>query len=79
MMGSKDDGGPAYPTIEISEDQGRGVKFYSADGGLTVRDAFAKDALPIVIGFFNPGPYPYNRIAEEAYAIADAMLIERAK
>lgn len=70
------DGGPAFPTTEgLFEIKHDGVKQISYSGML-LRDYFAGMALACedIIGYGNP-----ERIAEQAYAIADAMIAEREK
>lgn len=68
-MTDKPTGGPAFPTNEMDWQD-----------GMTLRDWFAGQALA------NPRTFPDERdfgtpaeIAQQAYAVADAMLAEREK
>ena len=70
----KKDGGPAFP-VETKYPTG-------SFKGMSLRDYFAAHAM---ISFMQPGQgvigvnmYEY-RVAEQAYAIADAMIAERDK
>ena len=63
---SKDNGGSAFPTTRPFND----------DRGMTMRDYFAAKAL---IGWRESSSTTYAQDAEAAYAMADAMLAERAK
>jgi hypothetical protein len=69
-------GGPAFPCIEVSQDQGTGnTTIHQWSGsGVTLRDYFAAKA----IGMFGSAR-PANLIAELAYEVADAMIEERKK
>lgn len=76
---SKDNGGPAFPTMMKVGDIAK------SDGGMTLRDYFAAKALP---GFLStcerePGGAVSSLSAEDlaraSYEMADAMLLERAK
>ena len=71
-------GGPAFP----SEDTMNG-----GESGMSLRDYFAAHALPAMVAIVNrsstlhPDATPaevYAKAAEHAYAMADAMLAERA-
>jgi hypothetical protein len=73
------DGGPAFPAIipiEHSDVQGKDYPNYS-ESGMTLRDYFAAKALQ---GWLADGldTDPENA-AEQAYAIADAMIAAREK
>ena len=80
---SKDTGGPAFP--ESKQDfepsiTGGGYVLRSQNGGMTLRDWFAGQALAAIIQgdgaqFFNE----FKLHAELAYLQADAMLAERSK
>jgi hypothetical protein len=77
-MSDRDDGGPAFPTVEF---EGHGEDRYKVYlGGMTMRDYFAAKALPWCLeelgGNAEDQPPHY---AQAAYQIADAMLAERAK
>lgn len=99
----KDDGGPAFPVIDVSQewnsDAGEydGVKTEVVASGMTLRDCFAGQALMGLLACdrfvteISEAGVEWNitqaeeRIvhprlfARTAYAIADAMLKERAK
>lgn len=65
---SKPENPPAFPSIIT---QSLELRY----GGMTLRDYFAAKALVM-----NPhNSYDFDKIAEHAYKIADAMLIERQK
>lgn len=69
-MDAKLNGGPAFPTLAVVGDTAL------SEGGLTVRDCFAAAAMQ---GICASGPMIADDvIAQEAYAIADAMLAARA-
>ena len=71
---SNTDGGPAFPAHEN----------WRLDSGMTLRDYFAAQALqgqctPFENGWALHKPDHREMMAAECYAIADAMLAERAK
>ena len=70
-----DDGGPAFPQQMLETDRG----VFSVDawgaGGMSLRDWFAGMALASAIAVNRQG----GHIAEWAYGIADAMLLEGEK
>ena len=74
------DGGPAFPgssrLIEASADQVITQKL--TDGGMTLRDYFAGQALAMLANE-RLDSSALGRIAEDVYALADAMLVERDK
>lgn len=75
---SKNDGGPAFPVPEPG--MGRADWF----SGASLRDVFAWQALPAIISTCAGDTRRGDETAEEmfarkSYAIADAMLAERAK
>jgi hypothetical protein len=71
-MSQKPDGGPAFPARDFWSDDG-GKHWH----GMTLRDHFAGQALA---GICASGPTIDNeRIAGEAYRLADAMIAERDK
>ena len=84
----KNDGGPAFP-VECTHLEGgelRGVQTGNTSGwamGLTVRDYFAARAMEAQIvklnghGLHDEAGITYNKIAKEAYGVADAMLKAR--
>jgi hypothetical protein len=66
------DGGPAFPSVMMARDVA------IAEGGMSLRDWFAGQALAGLCG--NSRDHcPANVSALEAYLLADAMLIARAK
>lgn len=71
------DGGPAFPGKSIYRDS-QGICHEAHDTGISKRDWFAGQALPIVYMRFATGadPDPAD-LAVQAYAIADAMLSKR--
>lgn len=76
-MSEINNGGPAFPEYRF-ERVGYGGGRHTLHGGMTLRDWFAGKALAGIVGGYwsNPemsglGPV---QLAEEAYAIADAML-----
>lgn len=82
---SKNNGGPAFPWVTCGAEGyiGQG----GANEGMTLRDYFAAAALPPILASTEwrekPGPKEWQdrmqKVAESAYAIADAMLAEREK
>jgi hypothetical protein len=93
-MNERDNGGSAFPEVrsEYSEWAGHGGALTSvySEGGMTLRDYFAAQAMAAIIGkmelsteeSLNSKPTVYEnhrQVARGAYAFADAMLSERAK
>jgi hypothetical protein len=79
MEPKKNNGGPAFPVLELDQISGQ---IYDQHMGVTVRDYFAAQALPGVLGAVMPQEchrWSLADFAHEAYALADAMLAERAK
>jgi hypothetical protein len=75
----KHDGGPAFPAGSVSQNQATGeTVLHQPFGGMTLRDYFAGEALPIAYEACGPNKQGWNGIAQVAYAIADAMLKARA-
>nr|DAH84820.1 MAG TPA: hypothetical protein [Caudoviricetes sp.] len=68
-MSKIEDGGPVFPTLLKAGNVAK------SDGGMSLRDYFAGQALPIA----ELRGETTDRIADWAYAIADAMLAERSK
>lgn len=73
-------GGPAFPTPDVYPPNGQ-IQFGSF--GMSLRDYFAAAALQgnlagqsIDVGYYE-GKDAYNKAAEDAYAVADAMLKAR--
>lgn len=79
-MSTRDDGGPAFPLIGAEVDHDAHERAYS---GMSLRDYFAAKALPQVIIACvrddREGLSHEEYFAGKAYALADAMLAERAK
>lgn len=76
-MTTKNDGGPAFPTIK--EDNG---SYYNSNLGMTLRDWFAGKAGARFIAKFSAHQFDDNLFkmsAKAAYAFADAMIAERSK
>ena len=75
-----DNGGPAFPRPAVCGD---GFTAYEEAVGMSLRDWFAGQiASGIAAGLWHPkwvGTTSYPGIAQDAYAIADAMLAERQK
>lgn len=46
---------------------------------IKLRDFVATQAMRVLLEKFNPEKYNINHIAKDAYAIADAMIVEGAK
>jgi hypothetical protein len=74
------DGGPAFPyAFHFPEQDGEpgGIAF-----GMTLRDYFAGQALPMIAALMAAGKHNAPRgapqIAQDAYLIAEAMLAEKA-
>ena len=69
------DGGPAFPSEQGEDQHGKWNQTY--DPGMSLRDWFAGQALPGLIGLDSDADD--KGIAHDAYLYADAMLAERAK
>ncbi len=72
------DGGPAFPS-PMQDDRDCAPRHTSGYGGMTLRDWFAGQAL---VGIMASGKGTSNVEvwgAPHAYALADAMLVERAR
>lgn len=85
MADKIDDGGPAFPQHQFVP-TGGGAGHWHQAGGMTLRDWFAGQALAGWLASFtdtpsHPGEKPETaaRTAAVSYALADAMLTERAK
>jgi hypothetical protein len=68
-MNNEKTGGHAFPTLFIEPEHGSGY------AGMTLRDWFAGQFLAGCAS----SPYTHASIANACYAMADAMLAERAK
>jgi hypothetical protein len=79
-MSEIDNGGPAFPHMKRPRPElGAGVSETITDGGMSLRDWFAGQALAGISGhhgFVLGTHYPRLR-AENAYLLADAMLEAR--
>ena len=78
-MSGANDGGPAYPYVQMSEATGQPINGCFSPG-MTLRDWFAGQALAGMIAW--GGRYAKGmegKGAEECYKQADAMLTEREK
>jgi len=76
MSAKKEDGGPAFPAPDLGF---RDFGDYAVYPGMTLRDVFAIAALPIQAARYSEGHEDgWDGVAEEAYAVADAMLKARA-
>ena len=78
MMGvgemSKENGGPAFPTVYAN------LEGHYGTTGLSLRDYFAAKAMQSLVSAFLGDQIKENaNIESTAYQIADAMLAERAK
>lgn len=85
-MSITNNGGPAFPCLEATvtgiDSDGQDRIDTEAHGGMTLRDYFAAKALPgILVPIMADECHNWKPadFASEAYAIADAMLAERAK
>ena len=72
-MSIKEDGGPAFPVVEMDQVTLRPVDQYT---GMTMRDWFAGQSLSTYVA---DGIPKAEQIAAACYEMADAMLAERAK
>lgn len=77
---SANNGGPAFPQHVLTP-LGSGAGSWSTVGGITLRDYFAaRFAARMLADEVRPyKDYSYSNAAIRAYALADAMLAERAK
>lgn len=76
-MSKVNDGGPAFPLVK--QKIGYHADVVKDSEGLSIRDYFAAN---VIAGICASGPtrdFTNEILAREAYAIADAMLKERAK
>jgi hypothetical protein len=76
------DGGSAFPlgTKTINKDHYTGDSYADEDGyegGMTLRDYFAGQALAGVLVAWHPSEGEAEKWATNAYAVADAMLAAR--
>jgi len=73
MIDTSKDGGPAFPQ-DLRDANGTGFQYY----GMTLRDYFAAKALAGMLADPKLMGRP-QEFAERSYALADAMILERAK
>lgn len=75
-MAKVNDGGPAFPRIEIGDEDKRGVTYVAALGGLSVRQWYAGQALVLIDHNMRSRDLnmSYEQIAKVAFEIADAMI-----
>ena len=75
-----DNGGPAFPTERFTS-YGNGAGVTTREGGMTLLDWFAGQALTGMMGFATGGTFDpsknCDRFAEASYALADAMIAAR--
>jgi hypothetical protein len=80
---TKDTGGPAFPTDVQRKGLNGDIMYGKADGGMTLRDYFAADAMSAIIacgyGVIVNGEskLDHDIVAKASYLYADAMLKER--
>ena len=73
-MSNKDNGGPAFPVSDVMAlDPRTTAEMVSLAHGMTLRDYFAANAMQWLAN----GDYTWQSLAEDSYAIADAMLEAR--
>lgn len=76
-MSKHKDGGPAFPVFspEVKNRDGKVMRPRDEHAGMSLRDYFAGQA---IVGMHaHPANEVPNGVAQWAYAVADAMLIER--
>jgi hypothetical protein len=78
MSTEKNDGGPAFPFTELDQ----AGSLYHQNTGMSLRDYFAAQAMPMFRGFDvttyqSYGQHLISQAAQHAYAYADAMLAAR--
>ena len=71
----KNNGGLAFPLM-INKDAEQGSMEKWCNQGMTLRDYFAGQAIPI---FDNESDYSVEELAKSCYQYADAMIAERNK
>ena len=68
----------AFPRpSKIYEDYRDGGQFIECEGGMTLRDYFAAKAMQGIV--VNGGHSSFALVAQDAYELADAMLVESEK
>lgn len=68
-MTTNNDGGPAFPMPSVFNE---GLHVHAQEYGMTLRDYFAAKAMQMAVIRHTP-----ERIAKDAYELADAMLAVR--
>ena len=77
-MSGHNDGGPAFPALHTID--GNWVKSPLPEhSGMTLRDYFAASAMQGICASSPSLEWTNQRLAKDAYDLADAMLKERAK
>ena len=75
---NKETGGPAFPSESVyARCEACGWDENSSVPGMTLRDYFAAKAMQALVSY--DMRLKWERIAETAYEIADAMIAERAR
>lgn len=72
-------GGPAFPVAFIQGSDPHGADADSGNEGMTLRDWFAGQALPIVMKAADARKHSLQDIGIATYAFADSMIAARAK
>jgi hypothetical protein len=87
-VSAQNNGGPAFPVDTGSTGDVEYGDFGHQTGnttwqfpGMTLRDYFAAKAMPTMISMcqYADGAWDHATVAQNAYALADAMLAERAE
>lgn len=82
-MSAADNGGPAFPVLPpVGPDGTSAVGYPYVTPGISIRDYFAAKALQGMLADLPKALYGLDwmaNLARSSYAVADAMLAERAK
>lgn len=78
MSNGHNTGGPAFPEHKFTPSHGGGGH-WTIQGGMTLRDWFAGQAVAGRASRVVPRPEKDENVAAWAYRIADAMIAERGK
>jgi hypothetical protein len=72
------DGGAAFPSSEMYDNEGRVITVFK-ENGMTLRDYFAAASLPVLTKLWQDASCTTDAelVAAEAYHIADAMIEAR--
>ena len=74
------DSGPAFPVMPPCDMEGASAAGYPyPEAGMSLRDYFAAKVIAGLYVSYGGNPSEPEQMAEDAYAIADAMLQERRK